>query len=295
MVLDGGSACGCCTFKEEVLHFELETFEVYYKTKNMSWNLKSKGELKKLDEHLLHHSYVSGFLPSADDVAVFNQIAAGDIDESIPNVARWFNHIASFSPKAKGKWAGAKKGAAPAAKPAAAKGGKGKPEKKEEKKEEEPASPKSPKETKPAKSPAKSPAKGASPKAKAVLGDDDDFGFSDDDDEEGGPSAEELIAAKNSQKKEDKPKGGKSSVILDVKPWGLETDMAELERSVRAIEVPGLRWAGSQLEKVAYGVMMLRINAVVEDELVSIDELQESIEALEEHVQSTDIYAFNKL
>jgi len=87
---------------------------------------------------------------------------------------------------------------------------------------------------------------------------------------------------------------GKSSVILDVKPWGLETSMEEMEKCVRDITIPGLRWAGSQLEKVAYGVMMLRINAVISDD-VSVDEIQEQIEANEELVQSTDIYAFNKL
>eukprot|EP00475_Leptophrys_vorax_P044981 TRINITY_DN920_c0_g1_i1.p1 TRINITY_DN920_c0_g1~~TRINITY_DN920_c0_g1_i1.p1 ORF type:complete len:274 (-),score=114.87 TRINITY_DN920_c0_g1_i1:174-995(-) len=271
-----------------------------------SWNLKSKGELQKLDEYLLHHSYVGGFLPTADDVAVYLQIAAGDVDQSIPNVHRWYNHIASFPPKTRGKWAGAKgAAAAAAAAPAAAKGGKGKKpeavspqkkkvESKEEKKEEEPTSPKTPKTNKSNKSES-----GLSPKdqakAKAVLGDDDDFDFGEDDDEEEGPSAEEIIAAKNKDKKAEAPKGGKSSVILDVKPWGLETDMGELEKEVRAIEMDGLRWAGSQLEKVAYGVMMLRINAVVQDDLVSVDELQEKIEALEEHVQSTDIYAFNKL
>lgn len=242
----------------------------------VAWNLKNKGELKKLDEHLLHHSYINGFLPSAEDVVVYNQIAAGDVDAAaLPSLARWFEHIVSFSANARSKWAGAKGGKA----------------KKEEKVDEEPVSPKSTKSGK--KSAPVSPQD--KEKAKAVLGDDDDFDFGDDDDEEEGPSAEEIIAAKNKEKKVEAPKGGKSSVILDVKPWGLETDMAELEKAVRGIEMEGLRWAGSQLEKVAYGVMMLRINAVVADDLVSIDELQENIEALEEYVQSTDIYAFNKL
>ncbi len=34
----------------------------------------------------------------------------------------------------------------------------------------------------------------------------------------------------------------KSNIILDVKPWDDETDLAEMERLVRSIEVEGLLW-----------------------------------------------------
>ena len=34
----------------------------------------------------------------------------------------------------------------------------------------------------------------------------------------------------------------KSNIILDVKPWDDETDMAELEKCVRTIEMDGLLW-----------------------------------------------------
>lgn len=34
----------------------------------------------------------------------------------------------------------------------------------------------------------------------------------------------------------------KSNVILDVKPWDDETDMKELEREVRSIQMDGLLW-----------------------------------------------------
>lgn len=36
--------------------------------------------------------------------------------------------------------------------------------------------------------------------------------------------------------------GGKSSVLMDVKPWDDETDMKKLEEAVRAVELPGLLW-----------------------------------------------------
>ena len=34
----------------------------------------------------------------------------------------------------------------------------------------------------------------------------------------------------------------KSNIILDVKPWDDETDMAEMEKLVRSIEADGLLW-----------------------------------------------------
>lgn len=36
--------------------------------------------------------------------------------------------------------------------------------------------------------------------------------------------------------------GGKSSVLLDIKPWDDETDMKKLEEAVRSVEMPGLLW-----------------------------------------------------
>lgn len=74
-----------------------------------------------------------------------------------------------------------------------------------------------------------------------------------------------------------------------------ETDMEELQANVRAIEKDGLVWGASQLVAVGFGIKKLQINLVVEDEKVSLDELQAQIEEDEDHVQSTDIAAMQKL
>ena len=39
----------------------------------------------------------------------------------------------------------------------------------------------------------------------------------------------------------------KSSIVLDVKPWDDETDMGEVEKMVRGIELDGLVWGASKL------------------------------------------------
>ena len=40
---------------------------------------------------------------------------------------------------------------------------------------------------------------------------------------------------------------GKSSVLLDVKPWDDETDMKKLEESVRSVQMEGLLWGACML------------------------------------------------
>lgn len=74
-----------------------------------------------------------------------------------------------------------------------------------------------------------------------------------------------------------------------------ETDMKELEKNMRAIEMDGLTWGASKLVAVGYGISKLQVNLVVEDEKVSIDDLQGQIEGDEDHVQSTDVVSSSAL
>jgi elongation factor 1-beta len=71
--------------------------------------------------------------------------------------------------------------------------------------------------------------------------------------------------------------------------------MKELEANVRAIEKDGLVWGASTLVPIGYGIKKLQINLVVEDDKISLDELQEQIQEDEDHVQSSDIAAMQKL
>ena len=58
------------------------------------------------------------------------------------------------------------------------------------------------------------------------------------------------------EKKSKKPTViAKSSIVLDVKPWDDETDMAEMERLVRSIELDGLVWGAGKL--VAIGLVLI--------------------------------------
>jgi len=71
--------------------------------------------------------------------------------------------------------------------------------------------------------------------------------------------------------------------------------MDELTANVKAIKMDGLLWGASKLVPVGFGIKKLQINLVIEDEKVSLDELQQKIEEDEDHVQSTDVAAMQKL
>ncbi|KPI94852.1 PREDICTED: probable elongation factor 1-delta isoform X1 [Papilio xuthus] len=122
--------------------------------------------------------------------------------------------------------------------------------------------------------------------------------FGSDDEEESAEAAklrEERLAAYNAKKSKKPVLIAKSNIILDVKPWDDETDMAEMEKAVRLINTDGLLWGAAKLVPLAFGIHKLQISCVVEDDKVSVDWLVEEIEKIEDFVQSVDIAAFNKV
>ncbi|ELU13298.1 hypothetical protein CAPTEDRAFT_179520 [Capitella teleta] len=218
-------------------------------------DLKSNAGLKVLNEFLADKSFIQGFVPSQADVAVFEAMS-GAPAESFVNALRWYNQIKSY---------GSQKSSLP--------GVKG---------------------TVDSYGPA-----GAAPAA-SKDDDDDDFDlFGEDEDEEDEEEAQrikdERIAAYQAKKSKKPALIAKSNVILDVKPWSDETDHAEMEKCVRSIEMDGLLWGASKLVPVGYGIKKLQIATVIEDDKVSTDDLIEQICEFEDHVQSVDIAAFNKI
>lgn len=137
------------------------------------------------------------------------------------------------------------------------------------------------------------------PAASAAADEDDDvdlFGSDDDEvDEEAEKVKQQRLAEYAAKKAAKGPKPeAKSIVTLDVKPWDDETDLNEMIANVKSIERDGLVWGAHQLIPVGFGIKKLQINLVVEDK-VSLEELQGAIEEDEDHVQSTDVVAMQKL
>ncbi|GME76854.1 unnamed protein product [Ambrosiozyma monospora] len=141
---------------------------------------------------------------------------------------------------------------------------------------------------------------GKAPAAAEEEEDDDDvdlFGSDDDEvDEEAEKLKQQRLAEYAAKKAAKGPKpAAKSIVTLDVKPWDDETDLDAMLAHTKGIQMDGLVWGSHQFIPVGYGIKKLQINCVVEDDKVSMDDLQGAIEEGEDWVQSTDIAAMSKL
>ncbi|XWS60283.1 hypothetical protein CRYUN_Cryun07bG0023200 [Craigia yunnanensis] len=218
-------------------------------------DLGSAAGLEQLDEYLLTRSYISGYQASKDDITVYAALS-GSPSSSYVNVSRWYNHIDALL-RISGV-SGEECGVT---------------------------------------------VEGVAQtetlnivwsddfKATAEDDDDDDVDLFGEETEEEKKAAEERAAAI-------KASGKKKELLLDIKPWDDETDMKKLQEVVRSVQVEGLLWGASKLMPVGYGIKKLQIMMTIVDDLVSVDTLIEehqTVEPINEHIQSCDIVAFNKI
>ncbi|KAI9849065.1 MAG: Translation elongation factor 1 beta [Thelocarpon superellum] len=215
-----------------------------------------------LNHWLTTRSYIHGYSPSQADVVTFKALKGEPTPAKFPHAYRWYKHIATYESEFSSL----------------------------------PGDP-----SKPHTSYGPDASAIAVHPAKAAAKDDDDdmdlFGSSDEEEDAEAVRIREKNLEEYRKKKAAKgaKPAAKSMVTMDIKPWDDETDMKELEANVRVIEMDGLIWSASKLVPVGFGIKKLQINLVVEDDKVSIDELQAKIEEDEDHVQSTDIAAMQKL
>uniref|UniRef100_A0A1J3HRW5 Elongation factor 1-beta 1 n=1 Tax=Noccaea caerulescens TaxID=107243 RepID=A0A1J3HRW5_NOCCA len=217
--------------------------------------------LKTLEEHLTGKAYISGDQLSVDDAKVYAAVSENPGD-GFPNVSKWYDSVASHLAKSfPGKAVGVRIGGSV---------------------------------TSPEAQQTEAP--NAAAGADGEANDDDDLDLFADETEDEKKAAEEREAAKKDTKKT--KESGKSSVLLEVKPWDDETDMKKLEEAVRSVQMPGLTWGASKLVPVGYGIKKLTIMMTIVDDLVSVDNLIEdhlTSEPNNEYIQSVDIVAFNKI
>jgi len=220
-------------------------------------DLSSDAGVKALNTFLADASYIEGFVPTQADVAVFDALKKCPSKDAYPHAARWYAHIASFEAAGRKQF------------------------------------PKSQKD-------AGSYVSGGAAPAAADDEDDDDVDlFGDDDEEEESEEAakirQERLDAYAAKKSKKPALIAKTSVLLDCKPWDDETDMDEMLKNIKTIEMDGLVWGANKLVPIGYGIKKLQVMVVVEDLKVSIEELQEKIEEFEDFVQSCDVAAMNKI
>jgi elongation factor 1-beta len=84
----------------------------------------------------------------------------------------------------------------------------------------------------------------------------------------------------------------KSNVTIDISPTEIDVDLKELENRVRAIKMDGIKWLGSQVIDVAFGIQKIRILCqIIDVKVASPDIIVDEIEK-DPDVQSAQIFAF---
>jgi elongation factor 1-beta len=227
--------------------------------------------LQQLDEFVSSRVFISGHQGSLDDLAVFGALSTAP-GTDFPHASSWYSKVShSLGSRFPGEGVGVHigVGGSAVAGPEVPEVAQLLPVTAAEEKEKE--------------------------KEKEEDDDDDLDLFGEETEEEKAAAAQREAAKKASGKK---AVVGKSSVLMDVKPWDDETDMKKLEEHVRGIQMDGLFWGASKLVPVGYGIKKLQIMMTIEDDKVSPDNLIEdylSVEPASDYIQSCDIVAFNKI
>ena len=215
-------------------------------------------QFQEWDKKLAENNFFGGDDPSSEDNDNYKALNGAEPPSQYLNLWGWFLVVNLFTEDVRSTWQAPKAGK---------KGGKkGKKEdKKEDKKEEE---------------------------------DDFDAMFGEDEDD---AEAKASAAAKAEKAKKDAKKKGpieKSIILFEVKPWEAGQDLDSLATKIFAeIEQDGLLWKTEfRTEPIGYGIYKLIVGCTIEDEKVSVDDLQEKIaETFSDEVQSVDILSFNKV
>lgn len=218
-------------------------------------------DANSIEAALKSQQWVGGQSPTAADKEAWEAVKSANLSpETHPFAFAWFCLVSKFTDSVRDSWSAAAAGGK------AAKGGKKGGKKEAPKKEEKPA-------------------------------DDDDMDLFGSDNEEDAAAAKAAVEAAKKAKKPKKVVIAMSLVMLEVKPLDDTINLDDVAKKLFAeIIMDGLFWKTEyKKEPVAYGIFKLIVGFSLEDEKVSVDDIVEKIEAMEEHVQSVEISAFNKI
>ena len=220
-----------------------------------------QGLAKQLDKQIAGKKWLAGDSMTLADLFVgacmseaFQTVFDAGFRKGIPNLTKWFENFAKD--KNVVKRFGNIKCCAQAINKPAGKGGK--PQKEAPAKKEKPAKKKD---------------------------DDMDDLFGSDDDGDAAAAAAAAKAKAQAGKKKKKEVIAQSLVLFEVKPLDDTTDLDAMAQDILNIKMDGLYWKTEyKKEPVAFGIFKLIIGVTVEDEKVSVDGLQEKMEAIEDKV-----------
>eukprot|EP00922_Rhytidocystis_sp_ex-Travisia-forbesii_P008350 GHVS01012278.1.p1 GENE.GHVS01012278.1~~GHVS01012278.1.p1 ORF type:complete len:204 (+),score=49.45 GHVS01012278.1:466-1077(+) len=163
----------------------------------------------------------------------------------------------------------------------------------------------------------------ASSQCSKAAGKEEDFDLFGESSAADKEAVKELAEKKKAEAKPKKVIISKSSLVIEIKPNSVDTELDQVLALVKKIEINGVTWGeASKKVPVAFGLYKLQVSCTIIDDLVTTEDITDAIEALglsgeraasrlkrkdagedqeeEEEggdglVQSADIVSFNKL
>lgn len=214
-------------------------------------------QLTALNKALENSLYIKGGAPSIDDASTFEAMKAEKLvplHDKYPNVWAWYSLMVLYEEVVIASWKAQKE------------------EKTETKKNVKKPEHKKPEEKK----------------------EDDDFDpFAEEtqEDKEKLENLKKKNKEEGKKKKDDKKGPARSLILIEVKGWDSEQDFDALaQKIIKEIKMNGLQWKEEyKLAEVAFGVKKIILGMVVEDDICSVDDITEKLEAWEDDISSVNI------
>ncbi|EPR63900.1 EF-1 guanine nucleotide exchange domain-containing protein [Toxoplasma gondii TgCatPRC2] len=120
----------------------------------------------------------------------------------------------------------------------------------------------------------------AAPKKAAV--DDDDFDLFGEESAEDKEAVKKLAESKKKEaEKKKKVVINKSMLVIEVKPADADTDLDDVCKKVKSIQMEGVTWGeGMKKVPVAFGLFKLQVQCVILDDVVNTNALVDEIEEI---------------
>ncbi|PHJ25279.1 ef-1 guanine nucleotide exchange domain-containing protein [Cystoisospora suis] len=114
-----------------------------------------------------------------------------------------------------------------------------------------------------------------------TANDDDDFDLFGEESAEDKEAIKKLAESKKKESSKKNQVINKSMLVIEVKPADADTDLDDICKKVKSIEMEGVKWGeGSKKVPVAFGLYKLQVQCVVLDDVVNTNALVDEIEEI---------------
>jgi translation elongation factor EF-1beta len=89
--------------------------------------------------------------------------------------------------------------------------------------------------------------------------------------------------------------GNLSQVVFRIRPWDYDMEIGTLIVAVLGLNLEGLTWGANTTENVGYGIRDFIVTAVLDETLISIDDVIDRLTEFDDIISRVDVPLWNKV